>query len=291
MRRALALLLLIGCTPSFDSASDVRDLRVLAIQAEPPEAQYDASSADAVHIRILAVDPLRTQNLGLMKWDICAPTDSRRCDYGPIVPQASGSQTRTMSQEFTADIAVPASIISQLVGNDALGGFLSTFRAQFSLSLDDGDPNGPIFAEKALVYSRRDHVPNHNPGLVDLKVTRDGNAQPLVYVNGKLRLELNVEYGLRPVLADGAQEEYDTTDLKGNTVHLTEQASYAFFTTPGAEFDRDNADEPFDGIAPVDGLTRLRAFSNSGGTVWIIVRDGRGGTSWMAIPWETAISP
>lgn len=291
MRRALLLLLAVGCTPSFDSASDVRDLRVLAIQAEPPEAQYDATSVDAVHIRILAADPLREQNIGLMKWDICAPTDSRRCDHGPIVPQASGSQTRIMSEEFTADIAVPAGIIADLVGNDTLGGFLSTFRAQFSFSLDDGDPNGPIFAEKALVYSKRDHTPNHNPGLVDLKVTVDGNPKPLVYVDGKLHLQLNVEYGLRPVLAEGAQEEYDTTDLTGNKVHLTEQASYAFFTTPGAEFDRDNADEPFDGDAPVDGLTRIRAYSTVGGTVWVIVRDGRGGTSWMEIPWDVTVSP
>ena len=79
MKRALPLLLAIGCTPSFEAASEIRDLRVLAVQAEPPEAQYDAASVDPVHLRILAVDPPRKNNFALMKWDICAPTDSRRC--------------------------------------------------------------------------------------------------------------------------------------------------------------------------------------------------------------------
>src|SRR5205814_4070478 len=214
----------------FEAASEVRDLRVLAVQAEPPEAQYDASSVDPVHIRILAVDPPRKNNFALMKWDICAPTDSRRCLNGPIVPQASGSQSRTSGYEFSADIAIPPGVVQALVGNDKLGGFLDTFRAQFSFSVSDGDPND-AYADKALVYSKRDHPPNHNPALTGLAVTRDGVPDPTVFVKGQLHLHLGVEYGLRPQLADGAQEEYDTTDLRGNKVHLKEQASYAFFNT------------------------------------------------------------
>ena len=110
---------------------------------------------------------------------------------------------------------------------------------------------------------------------------------PTVFVKGQLHLHLGVEYGLRPQLADGAQEEYDTTDLRGNKVHLKEQASYAFFTTAGAEFDRDTADEPVNGVAPPDGLTRIDAFQAGNGTMWVIVRDGRGGESWLEIAWTT----
>ena len=146
--RALVLLLsaALACTPDFAAQSDVSDLRVLAVQAEPPEAQYDAASVDPVHLRILAVDPPRKNNFALMKWDICAPTDSRRCLNGPIVPQASGSQTRTGGNEFSADIAIPPGVVQALVGNDKLGGFLDTFRAQFSFSVSDGDPNDAVDA-------------------------------------------------------------------------------------------------------------------------------------------------
>src|SRR5438105_4171817 len=124
------------------------------------------------------------------------------------------SPTGTGGNEFSADIAIPPGVVQALVGNDKLGGFLDTFRAQFSFSVSDGDPND-AYADKALVYSKRDHPPNHNPALTGLAVTRDGVPDPTVFVKGQLHLHLGVEYGLRPQLADGAQEEYDTTDLRG----------------------------------------------------------------------------
>jgi len=277
-----------ACTPSFQTPSDVNDLRVLAVQAEPPEAQYDATSADRVHIRILAVDPANDGAFALMKWDICAPTDSRRCDQ-PIIPQAAGSQTRHGGNEFSTDIAIPASLVQDLVGNDKLGGYLGTFFAQFSFSVVDGDPHGAVYADKSLVYSRRDHPPNHNPLLIGVAVTVGGVADRTLAPDEKFVVKLGTEYGLRPIPAADARETYDTTDLTGKPVHLTEQLSYSFFTTPGGEFDRDTADEPFDGVAPPDGLTRFDAFraSTASSTIWLVVRDGRGGESWIAIPWTT----
>ena len=286
--RWLFVLLLVACTPNFEAASDVNDLRVLAVQAEPPEAQYDSTSADPVHIRILAVDPGREGAFSLMKWDICAPTDSRRCLNGPIVPQASGSQSRHGGTEFSTDIAIPAGLVELLTGNDKLGGFLGTFHAQFSFSVDDGDPHSPVYADKSLVYSRRGTPPNHNPLLTGVALTINGNPDRTIAPGQTLQMKLGVEYGVRPLLAPDAREEYDTTDLKGNNVHLTEQPSYAFFTTPGAEFDRDTADEPIDGVAPPDGLTRVDAFRAGSGTMWVVVRDGRGGESWIAIDWTSS---
>ena len=279
---------LAACTPSFDAASDVNDLRILAIQAEPAEAQYDQTTVDAVHVRILAVDPGRTGAFSTMKWDICAQTDSRRCDNGPIVPQASGSQSRNRGEEFTIDLAFPAAFISQLVGTDSLGGYLGTFRAQLSLSVDDGDPHAPVYGEKVLVYSKRGPTPNHNPTLKGVDLSRNADPAGSVAPGQTLQLPVGVEVGFRPLLADGAREQYDTVDLRGNTVHLTEQPRYSFFTTTGGEFDRDSADEPADGVAPPDGLTRFDAFRPGSGTIWIVVRDGRGGESWIEIPWESS---
>src|SRR2546421_8758592 len=80
-----ALLLLAGlfaaCTPSFPSASEVTDLRILAISAEPPEAFADQQSqtVQAVRVRMLVADP---NSSGLITADAaaCAPTDSLICD-------------------------------------------------------------------------------------------------------------------------------------------------------------------------------------------------------------------
>ena len=66
---------------------------------------------------------------------------------------------------------------------------------------------------------------------------------------------------------------------------LREQPRYSFFVTPGAEFSADTADEPLDGGAPPDGLSRLTGHSGDGG-LWIVVRDGRGGESWTELRWS-----
>src|SRR5690348_14692149 len=189
-----------ACTPDFQATSDVNDLRVLAVQAEPPEAQYDATSADPVHIRILAVDPPSEGAFGLMRWQICAPTDSRRCDQ-PIIPEAQGSQSRQGGREFSADIAIPAGLVQDFVGNDKLGGFLGTFFAQFSFLVDDGDPHGPVYADKSLVYSRRGPPPNHNPLMTGVDVTVNGVADRTLAPGETFKVTLGVEYGLRPILA------------------------------------------------------------------------------------------
>lgn len=54
MRRALVLLALVGCTPSFQDESTVVDLRVLAMVADPPEILIDIGDP-----RDLLTDPTR----------------------------------------------------------------------------------------------------------------------------------------------------------------------------------------------------------------------------------------
>ncbi len=290
-----SLSLAAACTPNFASPSDVSDLRVLAVQAEPPEAQFDQqgsgatttiSNVDDVHLRILAVDPSRPGNFMTLSASLCAPTNSRRCETGPRfnLPRA----TRNGGDEFSATVpgALLVPVIRFAQSDDKLKG-LGGIRVMFALSVDDGDPHGATFADKILLYSQRGTPPNHNPTLTKLSLTQNGVFYKEVAPGETLTLPLGTVYGVRPILAADAREEYDTTDLQGHTVHLKEDPSYAFFTTPGAEFDRDTADEPVDGIAPPDGLTRIDAFNRGLGTLWVVVRDGRGGESWMAIPWTS----
>lgn len=276
-----------GCTPNFASASEVTDLRVLAVQAEPPEAQFDAQgNVQDVQLRILAVDPARG-GLAFMTASLCAPTDSRRCESGPRfdLPRT----TRDHGTEFAT--SVPGALIAPVVAfaqsNDKLKG-LNGIRVMFALSVADGDPSGPVAADKILVYRKAGTAPNHNPQLTGFALTVDGAAAVSAAPDQTLGLKVGVNYGLRPLLAPGAREEYDTTDLRGNVVHLREAPDYAFFTTPGAQFDRDTAYEPVDGVAPPDGLVRFEALRAGSGTVWVVVRDGRGGESWLAVSWTAS---
>lgn len=281
-----ATLLALGCTPNFASASEVSDLRVLAVQAEPPEAQFDTQgNVQDVKLRILAVDP-RRQGPSSLNASLCAPTDSRRCESGPRFDLPP--QTRSGGTEFAAQVPgrLMAPVIAYAQSSDKLKG-LDGIRVMFAFAVDDGDPGGPVAADKILLYSAAGKPPNRNPELSGISVTLEGAPVGTVAAGAALSLRPGVQYGIRPNLAAGAREEYDTTDLLGRTVHLTEQPRYSFFVTPGAEVDRDNADEPADGVAPPDGLVRINAQRAGQGTFFIVVRDGRGGESWLAVPWST----
>ena len=280
MKRWLPLLALWACTPSFQDQSVVRDLRVLAVKAEPPEAQYDDQGVDDVQVRVLVLAPSHPPGPQSMVVTLCGPTDSRRCDTGPSFSLGQ--------QPLSTTLVVPSAALEAAVANDDLGGF-GGLRVQFSLSIDDGDPARAVFASKVLLYSKRgsNPTPNHNPLLTGMHLTNEGVDGGTLQPGEMLHLPIGVKIGLRPLLADGARETYQTTDLRGNVVQLTEQPQYSFFTKPGAEFDNESADEPLDGVAPPDGLTRIDSLVPGSGTMWIVVRDGRGGESWISFPWTT----
>ena len=88
MRWLALLAVLCACTPDFQARSDVTDLRVLAVQAEPPEALYGANGVDDVVVTVLAVDPSPHSAFSLA-FDVCAPTDSL-----PLSPGSSRTGKR-----------------------------------------------------------------------------------------------------------------------------------------------------------------------------------------------------
>jgi hypothetical protein len=282
--RALGLLLLLcACTPDFQSVSQITDLRVLAVQAEPPEALFDQNHVDDVTIRVLAVDPYARANVRINA-RLCAPTDNRLCQDGPVFPL--DTLDRPAGANISWLLKLPPEVVAYALQNDDLKG-LGGVRVMLSMDLDDLDPAGKVYASKFLVYSPSGHTPNHNPVISGIRLTRDGQDSGVWDPAGSLKLTPGESLGLRPTLADGSIEEYDTIDLKGNPVHLKEQPRWNFFTSQYGDLDRDTADEPLDGVAPPDGLTRITALKAGTGTLWIVVRDGRGGESWLTVPWTT----
>ena len=232
----LAAICLAACTPDFEASSDVRDLRVLAVQAEPPEAQFDATTADPVDLHVLAVDP-RTAAPITLHAAICAPTDSHRCDEGPFITRDLG--TRPLS----TTLLIPPEFVALAQADDDLKG-LGGIRVQYSFSVDHGDGSGTVYGSKVLLYSPRGGTPNQNPAIASVQLSREGLKLGEPVARGEtLQLPKNVEIGLRPTVTDASIESYVTTDLRGNPVSLKEQPRYSFFVAPGAEVDRDTADE------------------------------------------------
>jgi len=272
-----------ACTPSFQSASDVLDLRVLAIRAEPPEAfvDLDGGTVEPVEVRVLVADPRPRRGLSVSA-AVCLPTDTRRCDEGQrldLPPQQGGDPG-----ERRFRVEVPAPLVVAALQDDRLKG-LGGIRVQFSVTVDDGDPNGPVAAEKTLLYSAvPEEAANHNPDIAAVDVFREDGTTERLGPGGTIQLGRFEQVGVRPVPGEGAAgpESYVTTDLQGREVRLREQLQYSFFSTSAAEWDRDRADEPLPELEPpAGGIARLRSVRAGTGTFWIVVRDGRGGLGWI----------
>jgi hypothetical protein len=303
---ALAAASLGACTPSFQASEVVVDLRVLGIKADPPEALVDTVQANGtltvtgvedVTVTALLADPLHVPASASVLPTVCLPSDGARCgptaiDLSSVVgppPEVSFS----LSHQIKGDqLAALQALLLAAVKDDKLKGAFG-IKVQLMLSVDTQDPAGLQTALKTLVFSPRkaDGNPNknHNPTATGLKIielnnhTETGRLAP----GEALSLKLGVQVGLRPLLADGSIEEYDTYDLQGNLVHLSENLSWSFYTTEGGDLDRSSADEPLAGVGdPPAGLVRFEAGRAGQGTLWLVVRDGRGGTAWSRHPWK-----
>jgi hypothetical protein len=283
--RLLLFLALAACTPNFQDRDVVVDLRVLAVTAEPPEALYDvdAGTVDSVSLTYLVVDPARPQNTAIFSAHACQPTDSRRCDSGLAfaLPSATGD---TAHDTFHETLAIPPSVLGSAEQLAKLGGY-NGIEVQVSFAVDDGDPAGVAEGDKVVVYSPAGTTPNHNPTMIGVDTSVGGVRTGSLIPGQTLNVQAGVDNGLRPVLATNAIETYTIKDLNGKEITLTESPTYSFYTTAGGSFDRDTANEPDNGVAPPDGLTRFTAAGRSSGTLWIVVRDGRGGESWLTYPW------
>jgi hypothetical protein len=309
MRKVLAsAIALCACTPDFDSQTRVHDLRVLAIQAEPPEAiaaiQAGPPGApcsgyvEQVQVTALVVDPGSTGPMSV-EGQVCFPTDDGRC-AAPSVdlprrakPFASVSCAEGAARP-SADVPsyclqAPPSLICGALLDDRLHGF-GGIRLQLSLHAYSGDPTRSVWGQKLLVFRAAGTTPNHNPRIDHVEVSRDGVPYDRLEPGGELFVpDANVEIGLWPRLAAGEEgaETYTTIDLSGRSIALTESPRYSFFATDPGDLDRETGDEPLPGAIPPRGLVRLTALRPGRGKAWIVVRDERGGEAWMAFTFCT----
>jgi hypothetical protein len=184
-------------------------------------------------------------------------------------------------------LQVPEAIVEAAVQDDDLKGF-GGIRVQLSLSVEDGDPRGPVFADKVLLFSPPGSSANHNPSIASLELTNDGASAGTVVPGDRPSFAVGVPVGILPHLAagEGGAETYTTIDLQGNAITLTEALRYSFFALAGTDLDTATADEPLPGTRPPQGLVRLTPLQRGPGTLWIVVRDGRGGIGWLALDYD-----
>jgi hypothetical protein len=146
------------------------------------------------------------------------------------------------------------------------------------------------------------------PSMIAVRAGRDGKPlEEIPASNLAIKMSEAHTTAIRPVLADGSLEEYDSIDLAGNPIHLRERVTYSFYTDSSVALGRGlvlkhgaipvviyrglddfEADEPDPGTPDTpQGLfdaVPVHAGGNTG-SIWIVARDSRGGISWLSIPY------
>jgi hypothetical protein len=285
-RRAAALVLAAlsaaACDASFDDPAIVVDLRILGMQAEPPEivipydpddpTAVDIDDLGAVEVCALVADPGATRGLSY-RMKVCPPTGSGRCasrdregNQVPTIeleggavedPERAGAPVRMCSTiEASLDLAL---VLQASVRADDLAGF-GGVSAQVELRVtpeDGGDEE--VVGFKRVRYSPElpaGRVANRNPSLDGVTVAR----APSVVRGQDFEMPLGrcgqiepwpVAPGERVMLLPretaGSREDYLIPTFDGGSRSYTENLRYQWLATAG-KFSRRNSGGELDSV-------------------------------------------
>jgi hypothetical protein len=291
----LLLLLLNACVIGAEKYPRPRDLppgwlvdrpRILAIKAEPPEAR----PGDVVTFSSLIPQPGVAHPWSVV-WLACAPDDSGGIGFGCTLPTDLDLSTAT-----PADLAslgfigleplippvytVPSDSLNDLTDAEKLEGIyeLISVTALPPEYLDPSTaPAEPDFSELASGYKRlvisEATTPNHNPQIIGF--TADQKPVPST---ATLHLEAGQDYALDVVLTTDSIETYTFVDSKGIGEEREEEPYLSWYASAGT------VDEPFTLYPYFDATFTAPESAGVSGTIWVVLRDRRGGMDWWEQP-------
>lgn len=287
MRRGALLLVgtLLGiqaCTPDFDEVWQVKDLRILALRADPPEvleATIDATGRLAlpetippVTVTALVVDPTVSETAPV-EWELwlCSAEDVR-CDEAEVqqlyVPRHSSPMDR-----ITTDVTVPRELLPALLQADPLKGF-----GGLPVMVELRVWRGPFAARgvKRLVYGAPlppEKEPNKNPSITDVTVEESQQEESA--------------WNLLPQSDPADKERYWVATFVGGKDQYDEYLTYAFYTTAGrlSYGTTGGKPSPFVENKKIEEVSSdwIPADPAEPTDLWIVLRDDRGGVDWIKL--------
>lgn len=317
MRRlALIAVACAACVGPQDDPSQLRDLRVIGASFSPPEIMAPScagllgavadggmpnlsaffSFAAPVELKWLVIDPLNRE----ISYDLraCTNTFDLECDDdGGWAPLASGTM-RAGELKHTLPLGLTAvtgslfdggtSLIAAVVSNDTYKG-LGGIRVPVVLHLTAGTEQ--MFAQKLMVYScklfddQKVNVQPVTPGVTYLGVHWPESLDGGPTLNIKLG---NAELEMEPTDFSALEEDYVVPSLMLKPVRLRESWKFSWYTSLGRFSPVTSGGTDFSGMLSKPKSTWLPRMD--GGTsalvetdvdFYIVVRDGRGGESWI----------
>lgn len=245
--------------PEFPNQRDVKELRVLAIKADPPLV----APGGAATFTALVVDPDGPVDGAAYRWWWCGKTGGGEGSAG-CAWDDEGS-TRIGASPRVAHTA-PVDVL------DGKGIFVERygFRDVVNLAVTHGGEEARAF--KRLQVQRG--AGNKNPVIEGL-IVEGGDAR-----GDALAVRPGEKRALSPAVGPGSRETFTVVNFAGGTETLVEELEFSWYATGGALSD----------AVTVEGkqsATHWKAPAKppaGGAPLWIfcIVYDGRGGTDWWA---------
>lgn len=313
--RWAALAVVAAACGSFEDPSIILNLRPIAVVVDPPEQVVDvdpenplAVEFEDVELCALVADPLRRE----LAWSMvaCPPQRDLRCTtldepFLVLEPRVTVGADAGVSQEACATLpAGPqlTAIIRSTIENDSLGGFGGVDINVSVRAVPVGEPDDEaIYAGKAVRFSVRlpaERVANQNPIMTELAAQLDrgnGLEEPIALSSGGCRpggdalvITDTVRLKLSPRPLADAAETYVVPTFEGGSRTFTENLRYQWLAT-GGSFSRGETGGPRDAAGnPATISTEWRPAKLTDGEtgrnldLWVVQRDERGGTSWLA---------
>jgi hypothetical protein len=276
-----------ACATDLEKQSEVLKLRVLAVRADPAEIVVsDGGSPPVTTLTALAVEPSGVATA--VRYALCtvqdpAPSPTLDCpgSQGLDLP-ARGDDSALLDLRdprflpilLTADGGTSDAAAVLREGVPVVIGFEATAPAHTEA---DGGPAGAdggslqVVRGYTTVVVHDDSRPaNQNPELAAVRIGPDGGID--LAADGSTAVPSATVERLTPIPAPGAKE---------GTPSGPEKLGYSFFATAGSVSSLRSTDTTSTGQT-ADTFVDWTTPSGPGPVrIWVVVRDGRGGTGWL----------
>lgn len=253
----LLVAMMAACGDDFSRPSEIDKLRVLAIQADPPEVSSPGETQ--LSALVVGVDTPVTY-----LWSVCFAPGPGTSGYACLDP--------------SAEILIGADAEPTVQIPDLTAFLESPELEDFDLSLEDGfealvrlvveAPGGESLETVKTVLISQSSAPNKNPTLDGVEA--DGAALD----EAPVEVAAGTAIALEPLWADETLEPFVSAD--GAT---TETALFSWFAEAG-ELDRDRStDKVADNTWTAPALDEGESFREV--RLWLVMRDSRGGVDWL----------
>ena len=276
--RFLGIALLAACAgPALPEPYVVRDLRVIALVVDPPEA------APGTTVRVTAwfYDPDGGGRPVVATLYRCAKGGSADCLISPdadnpteILFSGTAQNVATDLHRFDVDIAIEADALSGVGFLEQIYGLQRTFVVRG----DNGERT--IDGLKRLVITPPFGPKNKNPAFTGFMIEQEG--RDLGDDRAVTRLARNDPYVLRPLFDPATLQTYAVVDFNGELLTFVEEASFTWSCSPDCTIDqRTTFDQDIVTIRPP-----LLGAENDRFAIHVVMRDGRGGEAVLVRDFE-----